>query len=158
MKSNLSRLADVFDQRTIPEPNTGCVLWTGHTYHNGYGQISIHGKPRRAHRVAMFLHSGRWPTRLVLHRCDTPACVNPSHLFEGSWRDNVLDMRAKGRARDCHGVANAQGRKTHCPRGHEYAGENLVILGGKRDGHRACKACKNAKSLAWYYKGRMARS
>lgn len=34
----------------------------------------------------------------VLHRCDNTACINPSHLFVGTQRDNVDDMVSKGRA------------------------------------------------------------
>ena len=33
----------------------------------------------------------------VLHRCDTPLCVNPSHLFLGTNADNTHDAQAKGR-------------------------------------------------------------
>jgi len=33
----------------------------------------------------------------VLHRCDTPACVNPSHLFIGTQLANIADMVAKRR-------------------------------------------------------------
>lgn len=32
-----------------------------------------------------------------MHRCDTPACVNPGHLFLGSQQENVADMDSKGR-------------------------------------------------------------
>lgn len=37
------------------------------------------------------------PSTLICHTCDTPACVNPDHLFPGSAKDNVQDSLAKGR-------------------------------------------------------------
>lgn len=43
---------------------------------------------------------------MVLHKCDNPKCVRPSHLRDGTHADNVADCRAKGRSRDLHGDAH----------------------------------------------------
>lgn len=51
-----------------------------------------------AHRFSYELLVGPVPAgHHVLHRCDNPPCVNPSHLFTGTDADNVLDMDLKGR-------------------------------------------------------------
>lgn len=53
----------------------------------------------KAHRASWVMHKGPIPDGLfVLHRCDNPCCVRPSHLFLGTQLDNIRDMEAKGRA------------------------------------------------------------
>lgn len=80
-----------------------CWLWTGARGADGYGNILISKRGRiskhgRAHRVSWMLRFGQNPGRkLVLHRCDTPLCVRPDHLFLGTQLSNVRDMISKGR-------------------------------------------------------------
>lgn len=84
--------------RSIPEPNTGCWLWGGHTNEDGYGKLSVEGKLKSAHRVSFEAFNGKITKGLlVCHKCDTPQCVNPDHLFLGTQLDNMRDMSIKGR-------------------------------------------------------------
>lgn len=80
--------------------NNECWPWTGCTTANGYGRASRDGGANvLAHRRAYELVFGAIPDGLVvLHQCDTPACVNPAHLRIGTQHDNMLDCVAKGRA------------------------------------------------------------
>jgi hypothetical protein len=92
-------LSERVDRMSIPEPTTGCHLWIGPINDGGYGKIKVNGQMCRAHRVSYAANVGTIPDGLmVLHRCDTPACVNPNHLFLGSARDNIVDATKKGRS------------------------------------------------------------
>lgn len=76
----------------------GCWLFKGALNKKGYGEFPFRGKVKKAHRVAFELSVGPIPEGLhVLHKCDTPACARPDHLFLGTNRDNVDDKVAKGR-------------------------------------------------------------
>jgi hypothetical protein len=77
-----------------------CWLWTG-CKSRGYGRFRSRGNKvtsQRTHRVSWEIAHGPIPDGLkVLHRCDTPACVRPDHLFLGTQKENVWDSIQKGR-------------------------------------------------------------
>lgn len=80
-----------------------CWLWTGGKSGDSYGCVCTkalpYPKPQEySHRIAWMFTNGPIPDGLfVLHECDTPACVRPSHLFLGTQFDNMRDMTTKGR-------------------------------------------------------------
>jgi hypothetical protein len=76
-----------------------CLLWPFQVDKDGYGRVRPGGKriTYGAHRVAFLLANGHWPTPCGLHSCDTPRCVNPRHIWEGSSADNNADRAKKGR-------------------------------------------------------------
>jgi hypothetical protein len=91
--------ADRFWPKVSPEPTSGCWLWAG-AYTTTYGTFMRENqRQENAHRVAWELHHDRKiPHGMVIcHRCDNPGCVNPAHLFLGTYQDNERDKIAKGR-------------------------------------------------------------
>lgn len=123
-ESWMERFGDWF----VPEPNTGCWLWTG-TSSGTYPQKYASGRTRLAHRLSYQLLRGPIPAGMQLdHLCRTPFCVNPDHLEVVTARVNTLRGNTP---------AAANAAKTHCPAGHEYSPENTYIDGGSR----CCKAC-----------------
>ena len=82
-------------------PIGSCWLWNGYQNSKGYGMFTIHRKMYLAHRVSWEMYNGPilYDKQHVLHRCDTPLCVNPGHLFLGTHQQNVRDMVNKGRQR-----------------------------------------------------------
>ncbi len=75
-----------------------CWLWTGAKIPSGYGHITRNQKQVLSHRYAWELVHGPVPKNMcVLHKCDNPACVRPSHMFIGDHEENMRDMARKGR-------------------------------------------------------------
>ncbi len=80
------------------EKSSTCWYWKAQIYPNGYGGFSLYGKNMHAHRASWTLHNGEIPKGMcICHKCDNPCCVNPDHLFLGTYKDNTQDMIAKKR-------------------------------------------------------------
>ena len=78
-----------------------CWPWLGSKREDGYGRFQIGPKRVRANRYSLELALKRQlgDGLMALHRCDNPPCVNPAHLYEGTFFDNEHDAVARGRAK-----------------------------------------------------------
>ncbi|MGW3144886.1 HNH endonuclease signature motif containing protein [Streptomyces sp. NPDC001177] len=124
-----------------PAPTTApalgpCWLWTASKNNNGYGQFTLRQDGRRRlvlpHRWIYELVKGPIPSGMEIdHRCNTRACVRPSHLRVATHRENTL----RGNS-----ITAQMARKTHCKNGHEFTPENTYYQ--KRG--RRCRPCTRA--------------
>lgn len=131
---------DLFDPRIptktrnliIPEPMSGCWLWTGYINSGGYGR----------HRAIYKKTVGEVPKGMDLdHLCRVRCCVNPYHL-EPVTRSENLRRGDNGKIIRARAAA-----KTHCPKGHEYNEENTYRH--PCNGGRGCFACRRAASAIY---------
>lgn len=113
------------------EKTEGCWNWTGGKQGGGYGTLHVgDGRYQLAHRYSYELHIGPIPEGLTLdHKCRNRGCVNPAHLEPVTNRENILRGTSP---------SALHARKTHCPAGHAYEGDNLI----RRRGTRECRQCK----------------
>jgi hypothetical protein len=133
--------------RTVFGEN-GCWIWQGFCTHKGYGSTAYRGANVAIHRkVYELTHGVELPTEVfACHKCDTRACWNPAHLFEGDAATNNRDCGNKGR--------HHNSVKTHCKRGHEFTPENTYLKITPTTVMRACKACQRENQLRRYQANR----
>ena len=112
-----------------------CWPWKLSIGSHGYGQVGWGLEDGRAtmttaHRVAWIAVNGPIPEGMTVDHvwCRNRSCCNPLHL---RLLENVENARDNG-----------QQGKSHCPRGHPYSGENLML---RPNGHRLCRRCANER-------------
>lgn len=102
-------LRDRFEAKI--EKTAGCWIWRGAVGSTGYGSFVVANKSQIASRVVYEIFIGPIPRgQFVLHRCDSPLCVRPEHLFLGTHQDNMRDRNAKGRAHGASGERNPKAK------------------------------------------------
>jgi len=132
---------DRLSAKIVENPYTSCWEWTGSKIH-GYGRLTCRANTAcgftsaLAHILVYELLIEPVPLGLELdHLCFNRGCVNPWHLEPVTRRENIM----RGAS-----AAAVNSRKTHCPAGHPYSGDNLVIHVGHNHG-RECRTCINAR-------------
>lgn len=134
-----------FEAGYMPEPNTGCWLWTK-AQRGGYGILEKQRNKKRvmAHRFSYEKFNGEIPVGFyILHKCDTPACVNPQHLKAGTPAENNKDCVERKR----HKFGRHLYRDLRfCKRGHEYT-EKTAYIRRNPDGSIEAKECRTCRNL-----------
>lgn len=103
----------------------GCWEWTGEVSPKGYGKLKFKGGTFYAHRFIYALVCEPIPDGMQIdHLCRNRCCVNPDHL------DVVTNQVNATRGT---GWAGQNARKTHCPQGHPYEGDNLRLTSKGRE-------------------------
>jgi hypothetical protein len=106
----------------------------------------VNSKNILAHRFSFQNHHNRLIQEglCILHICDNPKCVNPTHLIEGTHQDNNTDRANKGRGNAARGEKNglakltekkvleireiySQGKTNYKKLGEEYGVDQTVI-------------------------------
>lgn len=138
-----------------------CWLWPGPLRSAGYGDAynSPQGE-RYAHRVAWIRANDRpIPDGLIVcHRCDNTLCVNPAHLFLGTYQQNTKDSVAKGRWSQSHRGARGPKKATRCKRGHLRNPKNTYFYRGHLAYCRICRTDRQRERRAQAGKGKPRRS
>jgi len=109
--------AERLEKNSIPEPNSGCLLWTGAIGTDGYGVFTYwedgKSKTTSAHRAAWISKHGPIPPgKCVCHKCDVKLCIEDAHFWLGTNDENMADMVAKGRAAKPIGIKHPAAKIT----------------------------------------------
>ncbi len=88
----------LFEKRKI-DPITGCWLWMGGKFLNGYGTIKVKGKSNPIHRLSLEIFKGvifgKDEQANHIRECPYKHCFNPDHLYKGTQKQNMADLKSK---------------------------------------------------------------
>ena len=111
-----------------------CWEWLGSHDKDGYAANVWYGGEGhgRVHRFVWEALVGPIPEDKQMHHlCENKGCVNPDHLTVVTPKENTHASHLPPAAKNA--------RKTHCPKGHPYSGENLYVAPA---GDRMCRECR----------------
>ena len=122
----------------------GCHIYNGYKNSNGYGQFrdKDSNKLTRTHREAYKQLVGDLDsTKVILHLCDNPPCMNVDHLYQGTQAENIKDMWSKGRA--------AKSDLKVCKNDHEYPDDRPRGINKNR-----CRECAKERNRKYHARKR----
>lgn len=100
-KHTMQNLRARFD-RSYHKISGGCWIWDL-KLNSRYGRLGYHKNGKiimiKAHRLSLLLHGKSPPHNysIACHSCDHTDCVNPDHLYWGTWQSNMDDKVSRGR-------------------------------------------------------------
>jgi hypothetical protein len=129
-----------FEKYFIKLSDDECWMWMGRKIKTGRGYFQARCKRMIASRVSYSIYIGIIPAGVcVLHKCDHPGCVNPSHLWLGTQLENIEDRDNKHRNRLSHPT---------CIHGHYFTEANTGHYTDNKP-YRTCKTCRREYMRAW---------
>lgn len=86
-------LSDVHFRK--PNNHRGCdgLCWIRGDDSLIYTESEINGKLKPAHRVSFETFTNTKIKNYGCHECDTPACINPDHVYDGANWENIRDAK-----------------------------------------------------------------
>ena len=145
MVAHLQPIEERLDRYSIPEPNTGCLIWLAQVDRDGYGRVWLDGKKRGAHVVAYELAKGPIPEGLQPdHKCRMRCCINADHMEPVTPKVNTN--------RGIAAIVNSGQKKFVC----DKCGGQLEVVshraarnGRKPHVERGCRPCRAAYMQQW---------
>lgn len=125
-------------QRCEPVTESGCWIWLGGETSSGHGKAKIAGvTTRKAHRISWLAKHGSLPKQLMCHKCNTPLCVNPDHLYIGTHKSNAQDKKET--------IDSSYAAGLECLHGHPMKeGDDSIYV--TPQGYKVCRRCRLIRS------------